>query len=107
MSKMGQHFIDLIEKGKVIEDHNGELIMNDKKLHSAEFIRNGRVNLNQNRRVKKLNQRVLQKTLKLAKKQKPQTIPFLTLHIQHCKLEEFQVVLLEMLLLINVKWIGN
>ena len=31
MSKMGQHFIDLIEEGKVIEDHNGELIMNEEK----------------------------------------------------------------------------
>ena len=31
MSKMGQHFIDLIEEGKVIEDHNGELIMSEEK----------------------------------------------------------------------------
>ena len=31
MSKMGQHFIDLIEEGKVIEDHNGDLIMNEEK----------------------------------------------------------------------------
>tara|TARA_R110002020_G_scaffold62344_2_gene166974 strand:+ start:3435 stop:3815 length:381 start_codon:yes stop_codon:yes gene_type:complete len=29
MSKMGQHFIGLIEEGKVYEDHNGELIMSE------------------------------------------------------------------------------
>ena len=29
MSKMGQHFIGLIEEGKVYEDHNGDLIMSE------------------------------------------------------------------------------
>jgi hypothetical protein len=31
MSKIGQHFIDLIEEGKVYENHNGELIMSEEK----------------------------------------------------------------------------
>ena len=30
MSKMGQHLIDLIEEGKVIENDNGELVMSEK-----------------------------------------------------------------------------
>jgi hypothetical protein len=31
MSKIGQHFIDLLEEGKVYETHNGELIMSEEK----------------------------------------------------------------------------
>ena len=39
MSKMGQHFIDLIEEGKVIEDHNGELIMNKKLMKKVSLMK--------------------------------------------------------------------